>query len=179
MPLPSSEQRAAWTPRKKGYRQGPEWHATNVPPRPRRDEPAERAMVRAMMVDRGVAERVAERHPPPTFRDVRYRELFDALLHAPLEDDLEQIAERLTPDGLRALRELTEAGAYDGVAADIGLNLSKLDVRLLETRVEEIRVAMRAATREEQDALMRERLELEAEIRRLVPMRSPRGRPKA
>jgi DNA primase len=179
LPPPASEQRAAWTPRKKGYRQGPEWHATNVPPRPRRDEPVERAMVRAMMVDRGVAERVAERHPPPTFRDVRYRELFDALLHAPLEDDLEQIAERLTPDGLRALRELTEAGAYDGVAADIGLNLSKLDVRLLETRVEEIRVAMRAATREEQDALMRERLELEAEIRRLVPMRSPRGRPKA
>lgn len=179
LPPPASEQRAAWTPRKKGYRQGPEWHATNVPPRPRRDEPVERAMVRAMMVDRGVAERVAERHPPPTFRDVRYRELFDALLHAPLEDDLEQIAERLTPNGLRALRELTEAGAYDGVAADIGLNLSKLDVRLLETRVEEIRVAMRAATREEQDALMRERLELEAEIRRLVPMRSPRGRPKA
>ena len=179
LPPPASEQRSAWTPRRKGYRQGPEWQATTVPPRPRRDEPVERAMVRAMMLDRGVAERVAERHPPSTFRDAQYRELFDALLHAPLDDDLEQIAERLTPDGLRALRELTEAGVYDGVAADIGLNLSKLDVRLLETRVEEIRVAMRTATREEQDVLMRERLELEAEIRRLVPMRSPRGRPKA
>jgi len=179
LPPPASEQRPAWTPRKKGYKQGPEWQATNVPPRPRRDEPVERALVRGMLVDRGVAERVAERHPPSSFRDARYRELFDVLLHAPLEDDLEQIAERLTPEGLRVLRELTEAGAYDVVAADIGLNLSKLDVRLLETRVDEIRVAMRAATREEQDALMRERLELEAEIRRLVPMRSPRGRPKA
>jgi DNA primase len=132
-----------------------------------------------MLVDRGVAERVAERHPPASFRDARYRELFDVLLHAPLEDDLEQIAEQLGPDALRTLHEFTEAGAYDVVAADIGLNLSKLDVRLLETRVDEIRVAMRTATREEQDALMRERLELEAEIRRLMPMRSPRGRPKA
>jgi DNA primase len=100
-------------------------------------------------------------------------------LHAPLEDDLEQIAERLAPEALRILREFTEAGAYDVVAADIGLNLSKLDVRVLEARVDEIRVAMRTATREAQDALMRERLDLEAEIRRLMPMRSPRGRPKA
>jgi len=179
LPAPASEQRPAWTPRKKGYKPGPEWQATNIPPRPRRDEPVERALVRAMMVDRGVAERVAERHPPASFRDGRYRELFDVLLHAPLDDDLEQIAERLAPEALRTLRELTESGAYDVVAADIGLNLSKLDVRVLETRVEEIRVAMRTATREEQDALMRERLDLEAEIRRLVPMRSPRGRPKA
>ena len=179
LPPPASEQRPAWTPRKKGYKQGPEWQATNIPPRPRRDEPYERALVRAMLVDRGVAERVAERHPPASFRDARYRELFDVLLHAPLEDDLEQIAEQLAPDALRTLHEFTEAGAYDVVAADIGLNLSKLDVRLLETRVDEIRVAMRSATREEQDALMRERLELEAEIRRLMPMRSPRGRPKA
>jgi DNA primase len=139
----------------------------------------ERALVRAMLVDRGVAERVAERHPPASFRDGRYRELFDVLLHAPLEDDLEQIAERLAPEALRILREFTEAGAYDVVAADIGLNLSKLDVRVLEARVDEIRVAMRTATREAQDALMRERLDLEAEIRRLMPMRSPRGRPKA
>lgn len=179
LPPPRGEQRQGWTPRKKGYKQGPEWQATNVPPRPRRDEPVERALVRAMLVDRGVAERVAERHPPADFRDPRYRELFDVLLHAPLGDDLEQIAERLTPEGGRALRELTEAGGFDVVAADIGLNLSKLDVRVLEARVDEIREAMRTATREEQDALMRERLELEADIRRLLPMRTVRGKPKA
>lgn len=179
LPPPASEQRPAWTPRKKGYRQGPEWQATNVPPRPRRDEPVERALVRAMLVDRGVAERVAERHPPDSFRDARYREVFEALLHAPLADDLEQVAERLSPESLRLLRELTEAGGFDVVAADIGLNLSKLDARVLEARVDDIRTAMRTATREVHDALMRERLELETEIRRLLPMRSPRGKPKA
>ncbi|MCO4101639.1 DNA primase [Gemmatimonas sp.] len=179
LPPPASEQRRPWTPgRKKGYKQGPEWQATNVPPRPRRDEPLERALVRAMLVDRGIAERVAERHPPDAFREPRYRELFGTLLHAPLTDDLEQIAERLSPDTMKVLRELTDAGAYEAGAADIGLTLGKLDARQLETRVDEIRGAMRTATREEQDALMRERLELEAEIRRLVPIRSPRGRPK-
>lgn len=179
LPPPASEQRKPWTPgRKKGYKQGPEWQATNVPPRPRRDEPLERALVRAMLVDRGVAERVAERHPPDAFREPRYRELFDALLHAPLDDDLGQIAERLSADTLKVLRELTDAGAYEAGAADIGLTLGKLDARVLEGRVDEIREAMRTATREEQDALMRERLELEAEIRRLVPMRSPRGKPR-
>ncbi|MCA2984354.1 DNA primase [Gemmatimonas sp.] len=179
LPPPPAEQRPAWTPRRRGYKPGPEWQATNVPPRPRRDEPVERALVRAMLVERGVAERVAERHPPDTFRDPAYRELFDVLLHAPLDNDLEQVAERLTPETLRVLRELTEAGAFDVVAADIGLSLCKLDVRVLERRVDELRVAMRGATREEHDTLMRERLEVEAEIRRLMPMRSPRGRPKA
>jgi DNA primase len=135
-------------------------------------------LVRAMLIDRGVGERVAERHPPETFRHPGYRELFDAILHAPLDADLEQIAEGLAPEALRTLRELTEAGVYDVLAADIGLSLAKLDVRPLEARVDEIRVAMRSASREEQDTLMRERLELEAEIRRLMPMRSPRGRPK-
>ena len=179
LPPPASD-KPAWTPgRKRGYKQGPEWQATNIPPRPRRDEPVERALVRAMLVDRGVAERVAERHPPETFRDARYRELFDVLLNAPLDDDLEQIAERVAAEALKVLRDLTDAGQYDLEAADIGLNLSKLDARVLELRVDEIREAMRTASREEQDALMRERLELEAEIRRLLPMRSPRGKHKS
>ena len=179
LPPPASD-KPAWTPgRKRGFKQGPEWQATNVPPRPRRDEPVERALVRAMLVDRGVAERVAERHPPETFRDTRYRELFDVLLNAPLDDDLERIAERVATEALKVLRDLTDAGQYDLEAADIGLNLSKLDARVLEVRVDEIREAMRTASREEQDALMRERLELEAEIRRLLPMRSPRGKHKS
>lgn len=179
LPPPVSEPRRPWTPgKKKGYKQGPEWQATNVPPRPRRDDPLERALVRAMLGDRGVAERVAERHPPDAFREPRYRELFETLLHAALTDDLEQIAERLSPEAMKVLRELTDGGAYEAGAADIGLTLGKLDARVLENRIDEIRDAIRTATREEQDTLMRERLDLEAEIRRLVPIRSPRSKPK-
>lgn len=181
LPPPPGEFKPAWKGGgKRGkYKQGPEWHATAVPPRPRRDEPVERALVRAMLFDRGVAERVAERHPPDAFRDARYREMFDVLLHAPFDDDLARIAEQLSPEACSVLRDLTESGGLDVGAADIGLNLSKLDARVLEVRIDEIRQAMSSATREEQDVLMRERLELEAEIRRLVPMRSPRTKPKS
>jgi DNA primase len=177
LPPPPGDARPPWKG-KRWKHQGPEWHATSVPPRPRRDEPIERALVRAMLGDRGVAERVAERHPPDAFRDAAYRELFDALLSSPLDEDLEGVAERLSPESLRVMRELTEAGPYDVEAADIGLNLSKLDARVLEARIDEIREAMRTASREAQDQLMTERLELEAELRRLLPIRSPRTKPR-
>ena len=131
-----------------------------------------------MLGDRGVAERVAERHPPEAFRDAAYRELFGALLSSPLDDDLERIADRLSSESLRVMRELTEGSPYDVEAADIGLSLSKLDARVLEARIDEIREAMRTATREAQDQLMTERLELEAELRRLLPIRSPRTKPR-
>ena len=152
---------------------------TNIPPRPRRDEPIELALVRAMLADRGIAERVAELHPPRSFRHAQYGALFAALLDAPMHEDLDQVADRLAPDALTVLRELTDgAVAINVEASDIGLSLSKLDARVLEFRVDEIREAMRIATREAQDALMKERLELEAEIRRLLPIRSPRAKPK-
>ena len=180
-PLPPPDgDKPVWKGRKNSkYGGGPEWKTTNIPPRPRRDEPIERSLVRAMLADRGIAERVAERHPPSSFRHAQYGALFAALLDAPLNEDLDQVADRLAPDALAVLRELTDgAVAIHVEASDIGLSLSKLDARVLEFRVDEIREAMRTATREAQDALMKERLELEAEIRRLLPIRSPRAKPK-
>lgn len=180
-PLPPPDgDKPVWKGRKNNkYGGGPEWKTTNIPPRPRRDEPIERALVRAMLADRGIAERVAERHPPRSFRHAQYGALFAALLDAPVNEDLGQVADRLAPEALAVLRELTDgAVAINVEASDIGLSLSKLDARMLEFRVDEIREAMRTATREAQDALMKERLELEAEIRRLLPIRSPRAKPK-
>jgi DNA primase len=180
-PLPPPEgDRPAWKGRKKGkYGTGPEWKTTNIPPRPRRDEPVERALVRAMLADRGIAERVAERHPPSSFRHSPYAALFAALLEAPFHDDLEQIGDRLAPDALAALRELTDGSVEISVeASDIGLSLSKLDARVLEFRIDQIREMMRTATGAAHDELMKERLELDAEIRRLLPIRSPRAKPK-
>ncbi len=178
-PLPPPDvDKPVWKSRRSKF-SGPEWKTTNVPPRARRDEPIERGLVRAMLADRGIAERVAERHPPSSFRHAQYRALFAALLDAPVSDDLQQIADGLSADALAVLQELTDgAVAINIEASDIGLSLSKLDARVLERRVDEIREAMRTATREEQDALMKERLELEAEIRRLLPIRSPRAKPK-
>ncbi|MBL0939802.1 MAG: DNA primase [Gemmatimonadaceae bacterium] len=179
LPPPASEAKPPWKGSKRGKSQGPDWQVTAIPPRPSRDEPVERALVRAMLADRGMAERVAERHPPDSFRDARYRVIYDVLLHAPLDEPLDRIAEQLGADVLRAMRDLIEGAPFDAEAADIGLSLSKLDVRALETRKDEVLDAMRRTDdRETLDRLMRERLELETEIRRILPMRSLRSRPR-
>lgn len=178
-PYAAAKERGAWKG-KRGKNSGPEWQATSIPPRPRRDEPVERALLRAMLGDRGLAERVAERHGPVDFREPTYRELFQALLDADHHDDLEQIAERLAPQALRTLRELTDsAEANDAMQADIGLSLDRLDARRIESRIDEIRAEIgRATTGEAMNVLLRERLDLETELRRLLPIRSPRAKPK-
>ena len=63
--------------------------------------------------------------------------------------------------------------------ADIGLSLDRLDARRIETRIDEIRAELgKATSREAMDLLLRERLDLETELRRLLPIRSPRAKPK-
>jgi len=177
-PYAAAKGRGEWKG-KRGRNAGPEWQATNIPPRPRRDEPIERALLRAMLTDRGLAERVAERHAPVDFREPSYRALFQALLDADLDDDLEQIAGRLDALALRTLRELTERESADALQTDIRLSLERLDARRLETRIDEILVEIvRTDSREAKDQLMRERLDLETELRRLLPIRSPRAKPK-
>lgn len=167
--------RNTWKPRR-GKAAGPEWRATPAPPRVRADEPVERALVRAMLADRVVAEQVAERHPPDTFRHPVYRELFAALLNASAEEPLDQLTERLSDDAVRVLVQLTEGTPVGPEGADLPWFLDRLDARQLEARVDAIREAMPQASREEYDALMKERLELEAEMRRLKPVRAARPR---
>ncbi len=176
LPPPPGEQRQPW--RGKKYKQVPEWKTSAVPPRAGTDEPVERALVRAMLFDRGVAERVAERHPPDSFRDSRYRELFDALLVAPLDNDLEQIAEGLSGGAISALRELTETEPIESSAADLDLNLRKLAVRSIDERLEQVMHEMtNTDSRDAKDQLLREKLELTRERNAILPVRSPRTKP--
>lgn len=179
-PAPSAPYaKKPWAGRR-GKPAAPEWQATTVRPRPSRDEPVERAVLRAMLSDRDLVERVAERHAPSDFRDAEYGAIFAALLHAGHDDPLDAVAEALAPSALAVLRQLTEASDVLPLeSADITMSLARLDARHLETRIDEIIAAMRIGSTEEQNVLMRERMELERELRRLLPIRSPRGRPKA
>jgi DNA primase len=130
-----------------------------------------------MLLDRDLVERIAERHGPQDFRDANYGAIFSALLSAGHADPLDVIAETLPTDAFHVLRELTESGeAHPPEAADVSLSLARFDARPVEARIDEIRATMRQASPEMQDALMRERLELEVELRRLLPIRSPRGK---
>lgn len=167
-----------WIPRR-GKAQAPDWKATTIPPRPRRDETVERGLVRAMLADRALVERIAERHAPDDFRDENYRAIFAALLAAGHDDALDSIAASLPHAVLPVLRDLTEGSeVLPFEAADVTLSLARLDARRLEVRIDEIKSHMALAPREEQDAMLRELHELQTELRILLPVRSSRTKPK-
>jgi DNA primase len=177
-PAPASAR--PWTGRRRGRPGAPEWASTAAMPRPRASDPVERAVVRAMLVDRALVERVAERHGPDDFRDPDLRAIYAALLAVPADASVDAVAESLEGGALRLLRELAEDAVGESPdTADVTLGLARLDARRLEARIDELREAMAQAPRERQDALLRELVELESDVRRLLPIRMPRGKPRA
>ena len=172
---PMSYGKRPWTGRR-GKPAPPEWQSTSALPRPRRDEPDERALIRAMLGSRDLVERIAERHSVEDFRDGNYGAIFAALLAAGHADGLDAVASSLDPDALRVLRDLTDSSdAHPPQASDPSLSLARFAARPIEARIEEIRQAMAMVSPDAQDALMRELMELDKELRRLLPIRSPRG----
>lgn len=186
-PMPGPPQKKGpWVPRQGGQWKGrngkpgvPEWRSSFMPPTGRVEEPAERALISAMLADRGLVERIAERHGPADFRDARYSALFGVLLVAGPDEGLDQIAERVDDDTAAALRELAHRPqGRDIEAVDVALNLAKLDVRNIERRLEELKREISVAEAGRLDALQTEEQELTKERNKLLPMRSPRGKPK-
>lgn len=174
-PYAFQAKRDAWRARR-SRNAGPEWRATSDRPKANDEEPLERALVRAMIIDRALVERVAERHGPEDFRDASYRSLFETLLQVDPEDDLEKIASLLPSHAVERLRDIIDGiETADPASTDISISLARMDARHIEIRMDSIREQMRNEGAAEQDALMREWMELEGERRRLVPIRSPRG----
>ncbi len=168
-----------WNPRR-GKPLAPEWHSTLVPPRARHDDAVERGIVRAMLVDRALVERVAARYSPSVFRDETYRAIFEELRKHGHAYPLDAIADALPPTALRVFQELIESSqSLPLEAADVTLSLLRLDARPLEERIDELRIAMSTAPPNEYDAMMQELTQLQREVRTLLPIRSPRGKPKA
>jgi DNA primase len=168
-PAPLARKRP-WVPkgewRGRGRSSGPEWLATDAPPRaPRSDDPLERELVRVMLRDRGWVERIAERHGPDVFRDERYRGLFRALLAHEPTTELAVVLEALAPE-LVALAEglLAQAEA----PADVQWNLRQLDRRALEADMALLQERITAAEGEEMRRLMREKERLARERQALL-----------
>lgn len=158
--------------------QGGEWKSSTATPRVAENDPVERALVRAMLGNRELAERVAERHPPGSFRSPVYAELFRTLLETPIDEDLEAVSGRLSDRAVAMLNELGEA-PFGADAADVSLIIGKLDARVIQARIETILEEMRrTSSSSEKDALLRERHALERELRQLLPIRSPRTKPR-
>jgi DNA primase len=154
-----------WVPGRRGKPAPPEWHVTSALPRARRDDPVERALVRAMLADRDVVERIAERHAPTDFRDANYRELFSVLLAAGHRDDVEEVGAALSPEAFQVFRELMETGdAHPPESVDLSLVLNQFRKRPLEARIREIMDLMPTRSASEQIELLNEIKRLKTEI---------------
>jgi DNA primase len=173
--LPDLPVRDKWKGRR-NRNEGPQWQSNSARPRVSRDEPVERALIRLMLGDRALVERFAERFSATDFRDLRYRGIFVALLQSSHDDDFEVVATRVPDEALPAYRELVNgADANLAEGSDVELSFARMNARAIEDRIMEIRRALGSANREQQEALMRERLDLERELRRLIPVRSVRS----
>ncbi|MCA0376374.1 MAG: DNA primase [Gemmatimonadetes bacterium] len=137
LPPPPGEQRPPYRGRR--GQQGPQWKVTAIPPRPRIDDPIERALVRAMLHERGVAERVADKgFPPDEFASEGYRDIFRVLLEAKPDAGFDAIAAELTGDSLRLFVDLTEASQLAPEAVDVELSIKKLIVRRIDDTIGEL-----------------------------------------
>lgn len=187
----SPRRNTPWVPRPSGTpwkgRNGrptvPEWRSSHASPTGRVDEPAERALISAMLADRGLAQVISARHPPASFQDVHYRELFGVLLVAHPDEGLDEIADRIDEETASVLRDLAHRREGQHVdAVDVTLNLAKLDARNIDVRLAEIRQELGEAEAQQDSerlvALSLQQQQLTKERNVLLPVRSPRGKPK-
>ena len=148
------------------------------PPRPRPRGPAisaERELVRAMLRERGVVERVTERFGPDSFREDRYREIYARLLEGGGDGSLEALADGLSREAVEAMELLlAEPEAIQHLDRTVADSLSRLEQRRLEERNREIDTLVPMAAGDEKDALVREK---EANQRELARLRDARERP--
>jgi DNA primase len=162
--VPKGQWKPQWKGRGRG--QGPEWLATEAPPRAAAsEEPIERELVRVMLRDRGWVERVAERHGPDSFRDARYAALFAALLAHGVEVELAEVLRDAHPE----LTTLVESLLSQAEApSDVEWSLMKLDRRQLEFRMADLQRRIAETEGEEQRALMQEKDRLARERQALL-----------
>ena len=129
---------------------------------------AERELVRVMLGQRSVVERVAERIGPADFRDLVYRQLYDALAKLDTDASIEEIAQAVSPDAVSVLESLLGGlDAVQDVERTVADCISQLEQRELEDRNAEIQRLMPAATEAEKNRLVKEKQENAEEILRL------------
>jgi hypothetical protein len=102
---------------------------------------------------------------PPTLRDLRLREIHNALLAADGAIDLARLTEALSPEAVAALEDLLgEQASVVNLTATIGDSITRLKIRWREERIAALRAA--AAT-SDRDRLNAETLRLKKEIQAL------------
>jgi len=134
---------------------------------------AERYLVTAMLRSAAALERILERVGAESFREPRLRELFEALRDVGSVEQVDQVAERLSPPAVALLDELLgESDAILDVARTVDDSLARLEERRLQDRNREIDRQMGLASDEEKTALMLEKKENARQIQELAALRT-------
>lgn len=141
-------------------------------PRPRRvvgpGAAAERELVRAMLRERDVVERVTERFGPDTFQVPAYQEIFQRLLNLGSDGTIEELAAGMEPAVLEEMQGLIDSGeAIQNLQRTVEDSLSRLELHRLKEENRRIDRLIVTATGVEKDRLLKEKSENTGEIRRL------------
>jgi DNA primase len=153
--------------RKGGGRRDGEWRSLSAPPRGKRlgGFGAERELTRLMLHVRPQADVVLERYGPEDFRHPAFRAIFDALRRLGPEAPVDALAEQMD-EGATAVMQalLAEAGAVGDPDRVREQSFAQLEIRALVERNEAIDARLGAASDAEQDALMREKIEIQQKV---------------
>jgi len=135
---------------------------------------AERELIRAMLKQRSLVERLTERVGPDSFQEPRYREIFATLLEPGPERSVQELAAAMTPPAVEMMQSLLgEPDAIQDLDRTVEHSLARLDERLLARRNREIDRLIRMAGAGEKDQLMQEK---ESNRREIARLREPRER---
>jgi DNA primase len=160
------------TPREPAPPPAPHPERLKAAPRPRPTGPAisaERELVRAMLTERAVIERVTERLGPDSFQEPLYREIFSTLLERGADASIEQLAEKMSRNAIEVMQQLlAEPEAIQDLNRTVEDSLAKVERRRIEQRNRRINALIPMATGAEKDALLEEKQANQKELGRLT-----------
>lgn len=129
---------------------------------------AERELVRAMLKQRSLVERLTERVGPDSFHEPRYREIFATLLEPGPERSVQELAAAMTAPAVEMMQSLLgEPDAIQDLDRTVEHSLARLDERELALRNREIDRLISMAGADEKTQLMQEKTSNRREIARL------------
>jgi DNA primase len=128
---------------------------------------AERELLRAMLVERQLIERIGERRGPSDFRHPIYRAIYEALLDDP-EAELLDLSARLPDEPSYELARLVEEpDALQHIERTVEHSLLQLDLRDLEEDNDAVDHEITVARDDEKDQLLRRKLANQKQIQLL------------
>ena len=165
--------RRPWVPkgqwRGRGRPTGPEWLATDAPPRADAgQQPLESEALRLLLSNRQRLPEFVERHPPESFRSETLRRVFEALLRLPEEVETSELFGLVGDAETSVVQELLAKASAPG---DLGAVSRRLLSREADAQIAELRARMDGADESRKAELLQQIHALVSERNRLRALR--------